>query len=280
MLSTISQRNKGARRSRRLMGAASNGVGRSRDVVAKGTTPLEGLTVEGEAKPQTLESMVRQRLRREVLIGEFAPGAKLRILQLSTAYGVGASPVREALARLHAEGLVTAEDNKGFRVAPISLEDLTDLARARQVIDGEAFRLSIERGDTTWEAAVVGSFHRLARATRGGPGFVADVELWEIAHKSFHHALISACGSTTLLEIADRLYDRGARYRMLMAAISLPSDRLVKEHQLLVDTALARDPENGSALLRKHMNITAELIAGSLGKSPRAKPRRGRAVGK
>jgi DNA-binding GntR family transcriptional regulator len=142
------------------------------------------------------------------------------------------------------------------------MEDLADLTIAREVIDGEAFRLSIERGDTAWEAEIVGAFHRLARATGArSSGFVADIELWEVAHKAFHRALISACGSSTLLEIAGRLYDRGARYRMLMATISLPSERLVKEHQRLVDAVLERDPDQGCELLRRHMRITGEIIA-------------------
>jgi GntR family transcriptional regulator, carbon starvation induced regulator len=237
-----------------------------------------------DQKSPTLESRVRQQLRRDVLTGTYAPGQKLRILRLCEEYGVGASPIREALARLHSEGLVTAEDNKGFRVAPMSMGDLADLTLARQVIDTECFRLSIERGTTAWEAEVLGTFHQLERATSGrSPGFVPDIELWEATHKAFHRALIAACGSSTLLEIAERLYDRGARYRMLMATISLPSDRLVKEHRQLVEAALDRSADKGCELLYRHMQITGEIIAAGPGNIRQrhlrsAEPERGKPV--
>ena len=70
---------------------------------------------------RTLSDQAYTRLRRDVIQGDFAPGSKLGIEQLRTAYAVGATPLREALHRLSAEGFVVVEGQRGFRVADISI---------------------------------------------------------------------------------------------------------------------------------------------------------------
>src|SRR5690606_14667045 len=101
---------------------------------------------QGATGAGTMASTLFHRLRREIVSGELAPGLKLRIRDLTERYGVGATPVREALSRLVSTGFVTSIDQRGFRVSPISLEDLLDITESRQVVEGEAFRRSIERG--------------------------------------------------------------------------------------------------------------------------------------
>jgi len=77
----------------------------------------------------TLASTVFEQLRRDIVSVQLAPGEKLRIEALRERYGVGGSPVREALNRLSAEGLVWQQDQKGFRVAPVSERELEELTR-------------------------------------------------------------------------------------------------------------------------------------------------------
>ncbi|MCD6074021.1 MAG: hypothetical protein K0Q70_904, partial [Rhodospirillales bacterium] len=86
-------------------------------------------SLETGAKRGTLASTVFDRLRQDVLNGVLRPNEKLRIESLRQRYDVGASPVREALNRLVSEGLVLLEDQKGFRVAPVSREELHEIAR-------------------------------------------------------------------------------------------------------------------------------------------------------
>ena len=68
-----------------------------------------------------------QRLRRDVLTGTFAANAKLKVEELQEAYGFSSSPLREALSRLAQEGLVRADERRGFRVAPITADDFYSL---------------------------------------------------------------------------------------------------------------------------------------------------------
>ncbi|MBI0436157.1 GntR family transcriptional regulator [Roseomonas sp. KE0001] len=84
---------------------------------------------EGPAEARSLTSAVQARLRAEIVACRFRPGEKLPIAALNTRFKVSYALVREALSRLMADGLVVAEDQRGFRASPISLADLHDLTR-------------------------------------------------------------------------------------------------------------------------------------------------------
>src|SRR5262245_152705 len=86
----------------------------------------------------TLNSAVLARLRADIVACRWMPGERLRVETLRERYGVGTSPLREALMRLEAEGLVVLEQNRGFKVSDVSLENLTDLMTTRIEIEGIA----------------------------------------------------------------------------------------------------------------------------------------------
>ena len=209
------------------------------------------------ARHGTLASSVYERLRQDVLTGELLPGHKLRIDALRLRYGVGASPVREALNRLVSEGLVTLEDQKGFRVAPVSLDELRELTHTRCLINEIALRESIARGGEDWEERIVLAFHRMMRARRRGQA--PDAEL-ERAHRAFHAALIDACGSRWITGFSETLFDRTRRYRSL--AINAPSEPrdIEAEHRHIMDAVLARDTPLAVKLLNEHVLLTADIV--------------------
>jgi DNA-binding GntR family transcriptional regulator len=107
-----------------------------------------------------------QRLSADIIHCRFEPGAKLTSDSLRKRYDVGISPLREALSRLSAVGLVTQVGQRGFRVAPISPEDLIDLTRVRIFVECTAIRLSLGLGNADWEAEILAAAHRFV----DGPG--------------------------------------------------------------------------------------------------------------
>ena len=121
----------------------------------------------GAAEPsgaeRTLAERAYRRLRDDIIGGVLPPGARLRLNQLQQRYGLGLSPLREALLRLDTEGLVRSQGQRGFEVAPVSLAELHDITRARVCLDCAALTQSIAQGDADWEARVVAAKHRLAR---------------------------------------------------------------------------------------------------------------------
>ena len=86
---------------------------------------------------ETLASAVYDRLLQDILNGKLEPGLKLRLQVLKKQYDVGNSPLREALNRLSEKGMVVREENKGFRVAPASEQELKELTRTRSVHEPE-----------------------------------------------------------------------------------------------------------------------------------------------
>jgi DNA-binding GntR family transcriptional regulator len=216
---------------------------------------------------------VLDRLRADIVQGKLAPGEKLRLEHLTSRYDAGRTPLREACCRLASEGLVTVEDQRGFRVTPISRADLLDLTRTRHQIEGLALRASVGRGDLAWEGDVTAALHRLVRLSPRAPasprarahaarerGAAALDDAWEREHGRLHTALVGACGSPWLLRFHALLFEQSERYRRLASAYGQPERDIDGEHQALVRAALDRDVERACALLTEHIARTTERV--------------------
>jgi GntR family transcriptional regulator, carbon starvation induced regulator len=155
---------------------------------------------------KTLVDAGYRRLRHDIIAGIRPPGERLRIEKLKAIYGIGPTPLREALQKLGQDGLVVTEGNRGFTVAPLDAAEFEDLNLARTVIEKEALRLSIARGGNSWEARVVAASYIMAKEDEAltlVPDRVPDS--WERANGEFHAALVSACGSAWLLRVRSGL---------------------------------------------------------------------------
>jgi len=179
---------------------------------------------------------------------------------LKDRYGVGFSPLREALTRLSAEGLVSAESMRGFYVAPLSLADLHDTIETRIFVETEALRRSIARGDDDWESRIVSTLHafklQLGRRDENNP---ESLETLEDRHRDFHFALVSASGSARMQSIIETLYVASARYRVLSPGhqSAYPIRDLEVEHRAIAEAALGRETERAIMLLDDHYQRTA-----------------------
>jgi DNA-binding GntR family transcriptional regulator len=232
---------------------------------------------DDDAKPfRTLAELAYSRLRDDIVWGRLAPGEPLRSDDLRRRYGLGVSPLREALSRLAVERLVIAQGQRGYHVAPVSPEEAQDILAVRLLIEGEALARSVTRGGVEWETAVMTAFHRLARMPLP-VGAGADPRTWAEMHRGFHMALLLACDSPWLMNYAGNLYDQAERYR-LIRVMRTPKAVLARdiaaEHRELLDAALARDVDRALAALRQHYSRTIDATVGGLGVSkPRAKLR-------
>ena len=104
-----------------------------------------------DATGTTRASAVYDALRADILHGDLKPDEKLKVDAVGTRYGVGASPVREALNRLSAEGLVTRSDQRGFSVAALQWDDLNVLTNTRCQVEAIALNESIAARNPAWE---------------------------------------------------------------------------------------------------------------------------------
>jgi len=209
----------------------------------------------------TLATTVYDRLRDDIMSGELAPGEKLRVEFLRARYGAGTSPIREALNRLSSDGFVVQEDQRGFRVSPVSRDELIELIKTRCWIEGVALRESAANGDMAWEETIVLAFHRLSRVPKtSDPEVVAANPQWEDLHRAFHMTLLMACGSRLLLEFCEQLADRANRYRRLAVIVSYPERNELEEHRDLMAAMLARDADKAATLLHTHYQRTGREI--------------------
>ncbi len=218
----------------------------------------------------TLAEKAYDALRHDITRGELAPGRPLRLADLSGRYGMGFSPLREALNRLHAERLVTAESLRGFKVAPLSLDELHDAMSLRIMIETEALRAAIRLGDDAWAAGIVAALYAL-KVQAGRTGGDADVWTLETRHHAFHRALLAACNSPWMLEFFERPYAATERYRIpVLLAAALPAGRDVQaEHGALAEATLDRDQDKATALLRDHYLKTVNDLAGAIASNDR-----------
>lgn len=211
-----------------------------------------------EAGP-TRAANVLDTLRDEIVDARLEPGARLRFDRLREEYGVGISPLREALTHLASEGLVVSEQRKGFRVAPVSADDLREIARLRSEFDALAVTESISHGDELWEGRVVAAFHALSKRKKLGEDGEIDHD-WESYHIGFHQALVEACRMPKLLSFREILEQQARRYRRISVHyLTSPRDDL-GEHQAICDAVLARNAPLASELIRAHYLQTVEII--------------------
>ena len=202
-----------------------------------------------------------ERLRADLLACRLRPGARLKINELCQSLSVSLSAVREALARLTSEELVVAEPQRGFRVAPISADELRDLTSVRAQIEGLCLERAIAVGDVGWESQLVAAFHRLSRTPEREPDDPERMgEAWSAAHAAYHEALVGACDSPWLLRLRASLYAQSERYRRLSVPLAERARNLNREHQDLMEAALARDAGRTKALMAQHVELTTRVL--------------------
>jgi len=214
------------------------------------------------ADDRTLSASVAGLLRADILNGVLEPGRRLGMADLTERYGVGMSPVREALSRLVGEGLVQSEGQRGFRVAATSREDFNEIVTLRQVVEEAGVRAAIAKGDEKWEASLVATFHVLERRLAVLLGNVSDDNLaaYEEAHRAFHFAIIAGAGSKRLSSMQQRLYEEARRYRLLsyrkqFAGSAFDFGEVGPVHREILDAVLARDADRAAAILHGHVTL-------------------------
>lgn len=211
---------------------------------------------------RTMASILADSIRDDIISGALPPESKLRLKDLATRYDAGVIPLREALSRLAMTGFVRVEDQRGFSVTGISVDELNDITMTRRRIETDALRNAIANGDVEWEGRILSSFHRLSKLAMKSPGTSPALNReWEEAHDNFHEAILSGCTSRWLIHFARILRDQTARYRHLSVSNETGDLRdVASEHKAIVDAILARDVELSCELLSKHFQMTTQLV--------------------
>ncbi len=222
----------------------------------------------GAMKSQTGEAY--RLLREAIVAGRLVPGMRLSPAELSTRFGLGPTPIREALARLAAENLAIAFEQRGFRVAPLSARELRELLDLRLGFEREAMLRSMREGGDNWEAGVVSTCHLLLRCVPPHPGSSpSDMAEWSRRHDAFHTAIIAGCEAPWLKRFHRMAVEQIERYRVAILGahrVGGEPSRLTallshEEHARLRDAVLARDEAAAATLLTAHIGESAAIFA-------------------
>jgi len=225
----------------------------------------------------TRASAVYEQLREDIAHGLLAPGAKLRVEAMCQRYGVGASPLREALSRLSAEGWVDRTDLRGFSVAPLHWDELPILTRNRIQLESLALRESIAQRDAALEDALVLLMHRLSRTPRSlsTEAYVTN-PAWESLHREFHRTLLSRCPSRWLRGFCDSLAEESYRFRQVAAGRTFTQRDEHAEHRAIFEAVIEGREDDAVAALSAHYQRTASVVANqALGAHPEPRPASG-----
>jgi DNA-binding GntR family transcriptional regulator len=218
----------------------------------------------GDGPPRghrTLAEKAFQTLHAAIIDGRLRPGARLPIEELAQRMRMSPMPIREALRRLDAAGLVDNIPHRGARVTELSVIDLAEVYEARLALELLAVRHAAERFTRTHEEttrAALDTLHEMPDDTSAAT---------TAAHEGFHFALYRAAGSAWLLRLIHPLWETSERY-----CIEVPECRQLQarasEHIEIVDACAARDPERAVAALWFHLTTTANNIASAMGGKP------------
>ena len=219
----------------------------------------------------TLALQLEDALRADILSGELRPGERLRASDIAPRYGVSATPLREALQRLAVEGLVVLDARIGVRVSLISRADLRDVYETRVVLESEALRRSMTRGDMAWIARVGAALEDLRAVTPRAQLSIGDgsadgaAKAWSGAHREYDMQLLGECGSPWLLRFIDTLSKRCERYRRAAGQLANAYVKWLEEHEAIYDAISAGDESRAVAILEQHLLDTRKMVEMHLG---------------
>ena len=190
-------------------------------------------------------------LQRRILTGVLPAGAVIPQAKLAAEIGVSTTPLREAIRRLSAEGMVELEAHRDARVTPVSANEARHLYQVRENLDPLAAALAARTRTAADIAAISNAFDRLSPIASA-----SDVDAL-VRHREFHRTVYRASGNPVLIDILERLWDKADRYRVIGLSHrgDSPDDRsrVTAEHRAIMEAVADGDAERAEALMREHI---------------------------
>ena len=208
---------------------------------------------------ETMASSIYSVLKDDIITGKLKPGSKLRLQALNKKYNIGNSPLREALNRLTANGLVSQQENKGFTVSSASIDELRDIVNTRCSLEEIALRQSIENNDEAYYEKIVLLDYRISRVVKDASASCCITDAQNL-NLEFHQTILSGCGSKLLMKYCLFLYEQTQRYSNLAINQLCQEDHEEIEHKAICEAILDRDADKAVELLRSHYQATKEIV--------------------
>ncbi len=196
---------------------------------------------------------VTARLRRALLSGDIKPGEPIRVAQLEKRFGVSHIPIREAVRRLEAEGLIVAEPQRAAVAANVDLDDLGGLYDIRRIIECEVIRRSVARMTDEQVEKVRSALEALEAVTPDN----GSTEFWDL-HMEFHRTLLEPGATAWIERVLSQVWLASQRYVRLFVSATI--DDAMRDHRELLAACEARDDERAEQILRRHLDRTEAVV--------------------
>ena len=207
-------------------------------------------------RPKLLTETVLEHLREQIVSGEFELGAVLSERQLAEELNVSKTPVRESLAQLKNEGLVTIVPQRGAYVFTLSAREVIEICEFRLAIESAALNLAIKRARKLLVADIAGVVERMGQARANG-----DAKEYLRLDSEFHAAFFRHCGNHCFKDSYDRYAGKIAALRTHLSVKPMHTKLSFEEHQAMRDVLASGADDEIGAILEAHIGRTRETYA-------------------
>lgn len=217
------------------------------------------MTAQAPARDQldsrTLCDALLLKLREEILDGTLKPGQRLEQTELANRFGISRMPVRDALRRLEAEGLVAIDARRGAVVCAIDLEEMEEVYEIREVLESLALRLAGPNLTDKDAVALARLEEQIEAASRQG-----DTALWRQLDASFHHLIFHRCNRPRLLKLINSYWNTTHHFRRAYVAVAGATARGEAMHRQMIEAVRARDAQLLGSLGAQHTRESVRSI--------------------
>ncbi|MEV6230504.1 GntR family transcriptional regulator [Saccharopolyspora shandongensis] len=210
-------------------------------------------------RPPTTQEFVLGELRNAIVSGELAPGQPIRQDTIAQRLGVSRVPLREALKTLEAEGQVIYQPHRGYSVAELSLSDLLEVYRMRELLESEAAAVATERLTDADLARITDAQGDVEKAADSG-----DLVAMIAANRRFHFALLEPAGMPRLLRVVRTLWDATDAYRAVYYNSNSNRERVRHEHDSIVAAVADRRADDLVRLLDEHRRHAVDALRATI----------------
>ena len=202
-----------------------------------------------------LREIVYEELKRQILIGEIAPGTRMMEVELADEMGVSRTPVREAIRKLEKEGLVSIEPRRGAYASDISIKDIVDVMEVRQDLEGMAAGLAAIKATKEEKEALKKATEEYRRAVETGS--IDEIIKWD---EAFHKRVVSCSGNKTLIQLVSQVQELALRFRYIYYEDFSRFEGQPMEHKDIVDAIISGDAEKARKSADEHISRLKEFV--------------------
>ncbi|MBK8021246.1 MAG: GntR family transcriptional regulator [Chloroflexi bacterium] len=213
------------------------------------------IPTEKRRQLRTISGEIALFIRNAILTGQLAVGSKIDQQSIADEFGVSLIPVREALRQLEAEELLQIEPYRGAYVKELSIDDLREIYVVRETLEQLAAELAVPRLDQSTLQELQQQLVLMEEATE-----ILDFERLFELNRSFHFAIYTQSGNTTLIQLIESLWDRSTVYRRIYTYLPARARQALLEHRAILAACMAGDQQIAGKAVRENVSQTTRTI--------------------